>query len=268
MKMQSTCLMASVASLSRTFGVRIVRRPHHNHQCQLRAPSRPVTRHWPTGVSAPVARSVGPVGRRSTLPRSQMTGGLAADGNIVVSLFPGTSLQSSTTQILASNLEASTIYTLTVSVGDRLSLPFAGYSVSLLAGGTAVATITSSDLGALLPPDGGYTVLMLTYVRRADRHAKSSLGHHAGRDGDESNEQPARSSTMSPLTRRPVPEPTAIGGLLVASGSAMLAPSPVDARNRIHERHGRPTSLAASCCHYRLSISASFEQHHRTSPFA
>ena len=90
------------------------------------------------------------------------------DGLNVVNLFPGSAIQSSASQVLTTNLAASTTYTLTVFAGARnlggSSIQFGGYNVSLLTGATPLASITSADVGAIIPSAGNYALLTLTYT--------------------------------------------------------------------------------------------------------
>jgi hypothetical protein len=62
-------------------------------------------------------------------------------------------------QVLAAVLDIDTEYTLSVLVGDRLDLPFPGYSVQLLAGGVILA----EDNNSMSPVNGDFFESTVTY---------------------------------------------------------------------------------------------------------
>ena len=72
-------------------------------------------------------------------------------------------------QVLASVLEANTIYRLEVQLGNRPETPFPGFAVQLWAGNSLLA----EDVSSFEPPGQGFTTSLVTYVA----HAR---GHHGG----------------------------------------------------------------------------------------
>ncbi|NJL28719.1 MAG: hypothetical protein HC897_12920 [Thermoanaerobaculia bacterium] len=62
-------------------------------------------------------------------------------------------------QTLSAVLVADTTYTLEVEVGNRLDIPFAGYTVQLRAGGAVLASDSSQT-----PADGQFLTSTVTYV--------------------------------------------------------------------------------------------------------
>ena len=61
-------------------------------------------------------------------------------------------------QVLTATLDANTLYTLLVDVGDRIDTTFGGYVINLYAG----TTLLASDPG-LLTPDGGFLTSTIVY---------------------------------------------------------------------------------------------------------
>ncbi|OLE42575.1 MAG: hypothetical protein AUI36_24205, partial [Cyanobacteria bacterium 13_1_40CM_2_61_4] len=65
----------------------------------------------------------------------------------------------SITQTLSATLQANTLYTLTLSVGQRSDFPFTGYTAALLAG----TTVLASD-SLLLPPPGTFLTDVIAFL--------------------------------------------------------------------------------------------------------
>ena len=61
-------------------------------------------------------------------------------------------------QIIPESLQANTVYSLIVEVGDRANVGFVGYAVNLYAGSTLLATAS-----APLPPNGGFVTAAVNY---------------------------------------------------------------------------------------------------------
>ena len=63
-------------------------------------------------------------------------------------------------QVLAAVLEANTVYTLEVELGNRPETPFPGFAVQLWAGNSLLA----EDVSSFEPPGQGFTTSVVTYV--------------------------------------------------------------------------------------------------------
>lgn len=79
--------------------------------------------------------------------------------NVAFASFGGPTLS----QTLASTVEANTLYTLSMLVGNRLDAPFGGYQTELWAGGTLLA----SDDNTLAPADGAFLLSTVQYFASA-----------------------------------------------------------------------------------------------------
>jgi predicted outer membrane repeat protein len=87
-------------------------------------------------------------------------------------------------QILLDNVQADSVYSLILEIGDRFITNFGGYTVELRAGATVIASINHSDPGAPIPPDGGFTTVTVNYeVQPADPVIGSSLNIFIGSPG-------------------------------------------------------------------------------------
>jgi hypothetical protein len=93
-----------------------------------------------------------------------------SEGVQVAYLGPFASTASSISQILGTDLQASTRYTLRVDVGRRAGSPDAGFGLALLAGGSTLASITDT----FLLPVGTMSTATLVY------HAPADLGGLGG----------------------------------------------------------------------------------------
>jgi hypothetical protein len=62
-------------------------------------------------------------------------------------------------QVLAAVLEANTVYSLQVALGNRPETPFPGYMVQLLAGGS----VLTEDVGAVAPPGQSFETSLINF---------------------------------------------------------------------------------------------------------
>ncbi len=67
-------------------------------------------------------------------------------------------------QVLAAVVEANTVYTLEVEIGNRPETPFPGFAVQLWAGDSLLA----EDVSSFEPPGQGFTTSLVTYVALPD----------------------------------------------------------------------------------------------------
>jgi hypothetical protein len=138
-------------------------------------------------------------------------------------------------QTLSATLQAGSTYTLTVLVGDRLDVGFAGYAVELLAGSTVVA----SDTNGFVPANGAFQLSTVTYTAGAgDPFAGQVLGIRLRATAAAGNPQAAFDDVKlfeEPGEVVPVPAPPA--AVLFGLGFAGLG------LNRLRRRAG----TAAAC---------------------
>jgi MYXO-CTERM domain-containing protein len=74
-------------------------------------------------------------------------------------------------QILAAVLEANTVYTLEVAIGNRPEAPFPGFAVQLWAGDSLLA----EDVSSFVPPGQGFRTSLVNYVALPDNTAAGQL---------------------------------------------------------------------------------------------
>ncbi len=67
-------------------------------------------------------------------------------------------------QVLAAVVEANTVYTLEVEIGNRPETPFPGFAVQLWAGNN----LLTEDVSSFEPPGQGFTTSLVTYVALPD----------------------------------------------------------------------------------------------------
>jgi predicted outer membrane repeat protein len=79
-------------------------------------------------------------------------------------------------QILIDDVQADSVYSLIVEIGDRGGTSFGGYTIELLAGAVVISSISHTDLGAPIPPDLDFTTVTINYeVQPADPVIGDSL---------------------------------------------------------------------------------------------
>lgn len=106
------------------------------------------------GGSTPSANGWTITGNAGTLyPNTAAFADLAPQGNNVAYVDAG-----NLSQIIFETLQANTVYSLIVEVGDRLNVAFVSYAVNLYAGSTLLASTS-----APIPPNGGFVTAVVNY---------------------------------------------------------------------------------------------------------
>jgi hypothetical protein len=145
------------------------------------------------------------------------------DGNQVLYLANGAKAIS---QVLSTNLANNTVYTFDIDVGQRLdSFPFAGYSITLLAGSTVIgsASITSAA-DSNIPAAGSWKQVEFSYTSLASDPLNGQALKIVLDDGGFGNQTEFDALSLSATPRTQVtPEPASllIWSLLGLSASAI-----------------------------------------------